>query len=291
MGVISGIGHVALQVRNLSPSLDVARNVMGLREVEVHDGWTFMTEGAPHHSIQYREGPFDAVDHIGLLAPSVAALAELKDRLHRERINLVSLRPLDSMLERGIVFVGPHGFTFEVYVGMPYDQPPHFDTVGIRPRRFGHVNIACDDTDEMADFFCRVLDFRVSDHAEAVWFLRCNVDHHGLALLPGGAPRLHHHAWEVPSIAELVHLADVLAERGEDILWGPVRHGMGRNIALYFSEPGGSIVEYYCQMERIYDDESYSLVEWDLSGHEWYSLWAPGLPTGFIEQGVKPVPR
>ena len=291
MGVISGIGHVALQVRDLPRSLDVAREIIGLREVDVHDGWTFMTEGAPRHSIQYREGPTDAVDHIGLLAPNLEALAELKDRLRREKAEVVSPTALDPGLRHGLAFVGPLGFTFEVYVGMPPDQPRDFNSSGVRPKRFGHVNIVSEDNDELADFFRRVLDFRVSDHAENIWFLRCNVDHHGLALLPGDSPRLHHHAWEVASIVELEDLADRLCQRREDILWGPVRHGMGNNIALYFREPGGSVVEYYCDMDRIYDDASHSPVAWDLSGHNWYSMWAPGLPAGFLEQGVGPVLR
>ena len=44
-------------------------------------------------------------------------------------------------------------------------------------------------------------------------------------------------------------------------------------------------------MERIYDDVAYVIKEWDMEGHKWYSLWAPGLPEGFLDHGVDLVPR
>ena len=166
MSVISAIGHVALQVRDLDANLEHADRILGLRAVGEADEWTYLTHGAPHHSLQYKPGRIDGLDHIGLEAPDHEALDEVRRRVENEGCEIVSNDPLDPMLEMGLAFTGPGGFLFEVYTQMPSDQPSAFETVGARPTRFGHVNITCPETEALTDFCVRVLDFRISDNAD-----------------------------------------------------------------------------------------------------------------------------
>jgi catechol-2,3-dioxygenase len=151
------------------------------------------------------------------------------------------------------------------------------------------VTITLQDPGDMCDFMQTVLDFRISDDFNAGFFLRCNVDHHGIGLFPG-PPKLHHHAWEVSSAVELGQVGDRVDEAGGSLLLGPARHGAGDNIAVYYLEPSGAVVEYYCDMLRIYDEAAYEPVQWDLTSHKWFSRWAPMMPDGFLELGV-PVPE
>jgi catechol 2,3-dioxygenase-like lactoylglutathione lyase family enzyme len=54
----------------------------------------------------------------------------------------------------------------------------HHQVLGARPLKLGHIAHAVEDQ-AMADFYCRVLGFRVSDWIEDYFvFLRCNPDHH-----------------------------------------------------------------------------------------------------------------
>jgi catechol 2,3-dioxygenase len=276
--VIAAIGHVALRVRDLEAAVEHATSVMGLRLTEHTADRADLTEGAPHHSIQYLRSDTDAVDHLGLEAAGPDAVQEIRRRLRRAGIPLLRDAPLDECLTDGLAFEAPGGFVVEVYTGMPKDQPVGGLATGVRPRRFGHLNLAVEDAAALLGVMVDILDFRVSDHFRGGAFIRCNAEHHGLGVVRGPGV-LHHHAWEVESIADLARLGDLLDELGTSLLAGPVRHGMGNNIAAYFEGPGGVAVEYYCDMLRIFDEESYVPGEWDEEdGLRWYTRWAPLVP-------------
>lgn len=285
-GVVSAIGHVALRVRDLEAAERSAVEVIGLTRTGDDDRWSYFSADDRHHSLQYTQAEEDAVDHLGLVAADADALAEIRRRLDAEAVEIVADGPLDPQLTDGVTFRGPDGFVFEVYVGMPTVEIA-LPAGGVRPNRFGHYTLTVPDPSGLSGFLERVLDFRPSDVVEAGRFLRCNVDHHGIAVLPGDG-KLHHHAWEVRDIGEVARLADLLDERGEHLLWGPVRHGAGANIAAYFLDPAGVVVEYYADMERIYDDDHVA-GQWTMADPRSYSMWAPVPPPGdFMALGVAP---
>jgi catechol-2,3-dioxygenase len=275
--VVTAIGHVALRVPDLAACVDHAEAVLGLHVAERGAGEVFLTCGGPHHALHLVGGEPASVDHVGLVAAGPEELDELARRLAAEGI--AAERGAGDHVERSLSFQGPEGFAFEVYTGManvPFDYP----TTGIRPRRLGHVNIRVSDTGRMAAFLQRVLGFQVSDVIGdgAAYFLRCNHDHHGIAVT-SGAGRLHHYAWEVRDVSELVNLCDLLDVRGAGVLWGPVRHGAGENIAVYHREPSGAVVEHYTDMERIYDDGRSRSGRWAADDPRWLSRWAPATLT------------
>lgn len=96
-------------------------------------------------------------------------------------------------------------------------QPPHLAS-GVRPRRAQHINVNGPDVPATTDFFVEVLGFRLSDQivgpdgAPLMNFLRCNADHHTLAV-GLGAPGILHVAFEVDSVLDLVRLGDLLDRR------------------------------------------------------------------------------
>ncbi|MDX6410141.1 MAG: catechol 2,3-dioxygenase [Gaiellaceae bacterium] len=274
--VIAAIGHVALGVRDLDVAVEQATTVMGLRVSRRADGQVDLTHGAQHHSLQFRAAAEDVLDHLGLEAEGPDGVAEIRRRLEAGDIPLVAEGPLDEGLEDGLAFELPGGALIEVYTGMPHDEPDYVAT-GVRPTRFGHVNIYVEDPGPALDVLVDVLDFRISDRVRGGAFTRCNADHHGIAVLPGDR-KLHHHAWEVRDAGELVRLGDVLHARGEGLVEGPVRHGIGGNIAAYFRGPAGAAVEFYTDMEVILDDAAFVPRDWDVQGTSWYSRWVPRMP-------------
>lgn len=287
--VIENVGHVALQVRDLDGAVEHATTLMGLRVAEQDGDRVDLTHGAAHHSLQYIRSEVDGVDHIGLEAAGPEALEEIRRRLNDAGIPLLSEGPLDTCLPDGLAFEGPAGFVFEVYIGMPKDQPNYL-TRGVRPRRFGHVNFALADTQPMLLLLTEVLDFRVSDHFRGGAFTRCSVEHHGIGVLHG-PDTLHHHAWEVENIGDLGRLGDVADEMGSQIIAGPVRHTMGNNIAAYLAGPGGICIEYYTDMLRILDESNYTPGDWSEEGSRWYSRWSPQLPEASVrELGMRAAP-
>jgi catechol 2,3-dioxygenase len=285
--VVTAIGHVGLRVTDLEACVDHAEGVLGLRVVERTGDEVFLTCGGPHHALHLVRDEPASVDHIGLVAAGPDELERLASRLGDEGISAAT--GPGPHVERSLVFQGPEGFTFEAYTGMesvPFDYP----TTGIRPRRLGHVNIRAGDAGRMAAFLQRLLGFQVSDVIGdgAAYFLRCNHDHHGVAVT-SGAGKLHHYAWEVRDVSELVSLCDLLDVRGTGVLWGPVRHGAGENIAVYHREPSGAVVEHYTDMERIYDDGRSRTGRWAADDPRWLSRWAPAaLPGDLRDLGLPP---
>jgi catechol-2,3-dioxygenase len=283
--LIAAIGHLAVRTPNVDACVAQAIEVMGLAETARDETGVYLTEGPHHHSLHYIDSSEAAADHIGLEAADADALDDVRRRLDRAGVRWSAAG--DEVLGDAIRVAGPEGFMFEIYVGMPHRELP-VQRAGVRPNRFGHVTLRSEAPSTMRDFLCEVLDFRVSDAVAGGFFLRCNVDHHGLGVLPGPG-QLHHHAWEVSSVADVARLCDRVHECGLRVLWGPVRHGAGNNIAAYFADPAGIVVEYYTDMERIYDDADFVLREWDTDREDWVSLWQGGRPDGFRNFGIPPL--
>jgi len=284
--VIAAMGHVALAVTDLDAAVASAESVIGLRTSDRADGAVDLTHGTPHHSLQLIAAETDALHHVGLVASSQEALAEIVARAGAHGARVVSPRPLDRSLSEGVVLEAPDGFVLEVYRGMPEDQPASYDTPGARPKRFGHTTFVTQEAEALTRFFIEVLDFRISDEPAGGCFLRCNSEHHGVGIFAGPDARMHHYAWDGASLEGLAGLADRLDATGGNVALGPVRHGAGNNVAVYFQEPSGNVVEYYSDMDHIYDDESYEPVVWDMDGFKWFSRWAPLMPEGWVELGV-----
>lgn len=286
-GVISEMGFVTLQTTRFDESIAAARDILGLRETHrVGDAAYFAAAGL-HHEIVYVRSDRDAIDHLSLAAPDTDAIAEVRRRVTDAGYRVLSDQPLEEGVDEAMSFVGPEGFIFEIYTALATEAVvrPHHG-----PDRYGHVNLHPVDFERMRDFLVDILDFRVSDViGDSAAFLRCNSDHHGIALIRGRGI-LHHHAWQTQSIAELGKLADRLDSAGERLLWGPVRHGAGHNIAAYYREPGGAVVELYTDLEQIYDDAR-PPIEWDPDDHGWFTRWANWRPEDFRSHGVFPAER
>ncbi len=283
--MIKAIGHVALQVPDLDASVDYAVGVMGLRQVERRNGTAFLTQGTMHHSLQLIQGHAAALDHFALEAEGRDGLDRLRDALDRAGARVVSESPQEPGLEQALRFLGPSGTVIEVYAGMEQGQPGYVPS-GVRPRKFGHVTLKSSNVRELQGFLESVLGFKISDDIGdgMLVFLRCNPDHHGVAIA-AGADGLHHYAWEVEGLPELGRLGDLLDQQGRYFLWGPGRHGAGDNIFTYHHDPAGAIVEYYADMERIYDDAPRPR-HWALADRRAANLWGASFSRDFIEDGL-----
>ena len=288
--VISAVGHVAIRTPEIDACVAQATQVMGLTESGRQGDGVFLTAGLTHHALHYIEADAAGADHVGLEASDAEALDIIRERLTTADVPILSA-PADAMFEDGFQFVAPGGFTFEVYTGMERDPTPsqaiQYATQtgpGVRPNRFGHVTLRVAETEPLAEFLQEILDFRISDAIAGGYFLRCNVDHHGLGVMPGPG-ELHHHAWEVQSIADLGRIGDRVHEHGQYLLWGPVRHGVGNNIAAYFADPCGAVVEYYCDMQKIYNEATFEPLVWT---DGWRTLWMQTTPPEFPTYGIPP---
>jgi len=150
------------------------------------------------------------------------------------------------------------------------DLPATYDVDGILlPRpfkvvRIGPVGLFVDDISKSEDFYTEVMGFTVTERS--TWqgndcvFLRCNTEHHSLALYPR-AMRSQLGFWEGSTLAtfglqvanyrQLKDAISFLKEKGCEIRELPAELHPGIDYAAYVRDPDGHTIELYYYMEQI----------------------------------------
>jgi catechol 2,3-dioxygenase-like lactoylglutathione lyase family enzyme len=130
--------------------------------------------------------------------------------------------------------------------------------------KLGHVVIKVSDMKRSVAFYTGVLGLRVSDvYPETMMkggmaFLRCNTDHHCLALIGGlqgdsSARGMHHFAFEVATLAEVLRAREHLRRAGVKIDFEGRRRA-GCQIAIEFRDPDDHHLEIYCFLDQVGSD-------------------------------------
>jgi catechol 2,3-dioxygenase len=130
--------------------------------------------------------------------------------------------------------------------------------------KIGHVVLNCTDLERSVRFYTEVLGLAVSDvyPAEMVpggmVFLRCNADHHGIALVGSmtGAARnieLNHIAFEVANLDEVLLAREHLRRHGVRIDFEGRRRA-GVQIAIEFRDPDNHALEIYWGIDQVGSD-------------------------------------
>jgi catechol 2,3-dioxygenase len=128
-------------------------------------------------------------------------------------------------------------------------------------QRLGHVVLQVSDLERSMNFYTQVLGFRVSDvYPEELQpggfaFLRCNADHHSIALVGAGPgesmhAELHHIAFEVATLDEVFRVRDRLRERGVTITFEGRRRA-GCQISVEFLDPDKHSIEIYWGLDQV----------------------------------------
>jgi catechol 2,3-dioxygenase-like lactoylglutathione lyase family enzyme len=133
---------------------------------------------------------------------------------------------------------------------------PNQSVIGVGPIKLGHVAFVAPDVQAVADFYQRILGFRVSDWIEDVFvFMRCNPDHHTVNFLKGKRVNLHHIAFQLRDFSHLENGCDVLFQHQIPIIWGPLRHGPGHNVSIYHRNPDQHVIEFFAELDQMLDEE------------------------------------
>ncbi|MEZ5812835.1 MAG: VOC family protein [Rhizobiaceae bacterium] len=149
-----------------------------------------------------------------------------------------------------------------------------------KPKKISHVVLNTADLEGRQAFYEDVLGFRVSDYsADQMVFLRCNTDHHSIALVRGNYASVNHVAFEVPTIDEFMRAIGRMKQKGHVPSWGPGRHGPGNNPFAYFVSPSGFVIEFTSELQQI-DEETHEAKVWSRTDPEAMDRWmTAGPPT------------
>lgn len=289
LGEVSAMGYVALTTRDLSASIKHSTDILGLRMSDDSASKAYFSAQETHHELVYTLSDTDGVDHFGLVVDNRDELAAIRDKVARGGWKVISEQPIESFIEAGFAFVGPERYTWHVYLAVASHK---FNSGGFGPDRFGHINIKATDSVAMRDFLISTFGFRLSEQigVDMAFFLRCNNDHHGIAVQKAPEASLHHYAFQTQSIVDIARLGDRLARSGSRLAWGPLRHGAGSNIAGYYVDPSGGGVELYADLEQIVDREREAVV-WSEEDMYWINQWDGYVPWPLLEIGWNPTER
>jgi catechol-2,3-dioxygenase len=272
------IDHAGLRVADLDEAVERWSIQFGLTVRERAGDRAFLHCGYEDYSLELELG-VPGFDHHAFelardcsLEEAEAHLAELQVAFER-RGDALHLADAD-------------GFGVELVPYRPGSVRPDVarstvDLPGYRPRKLGHTNFLTGDLDAQTAFYTDVLGMRLTDRLgdEGAW-LHCNADHHVLALVGKGTPHIHHIALELVDWGELRVALDHLAQHGRWLAWGPLRHGLGRNLSAYVRIPEEELfVELYCDMEQLEPD--HVARDWPDDRHS-SNTWGPLPPRSYF---------
>jgi catechol-2,3-dioxygenase len=276
-----------MRVTDPERSASFLSDVMGLRRTAESEDAILLSANEKHHEVELLRGPRAGVDHLGLEVEEERDLDDLHARLLDAGVPILSETPEEPGLGRAIRVLAPMGLVLELYTAMEREPLSVEHYMPVHARRLGHVSFASPDCSELRSFLVELLGFRPTDTlgSRAVW-LRCDTDHHGIALVNTAFTGLHHYAFQLEDWGAIERYCDNLAFQGRRLVWGPGRHGPGRNLYAYLPDPENVIVEGYADLLQVVDEANYQPIDWDVQGDSALNLWGPMPPADWRQYGV-----
>jgi catechol 2,3-dioxygenase-like lactoylglutathione lyase family enzyme len=191
---------------------------------------------------------------------------------------VVAIRERASTPEVGVAPINRPGVVERI------NQPAHVVLNGapVRPSKLSHLVMGTPNYHATLSFFTDLIGFEVSDAIPGVIsFTRCSTDHHNVAIQAMPGAFLHHVAFEVDSVDEVLRGGSTMIEGGaERHMWGLGRHAIGSNWFWYLRDPAGNFVEYTADLDTITAQDLYVPKEW--AGKEYLYAYGPSVPAEFL---------
>ena len=267
--LISALRSVALTVPDLTLAEDFFTRTWHLQVVARTDNALYLRgAGSDHHLLALHHAPGAArILHITLRARSLNALSLAAKKTVAAGGHV--LAPTAPLTEPGggqaMTLTDPDGRVFRLVY-----EDEQLDPIDVpdMPLRLAHVVLNSSHVENTRQFMEAALDFSMSDRTRIMAFMRCNNDHHSVALGDTDNNALNHIAFLMPDIDAVMRGGGRMQEAGFPIEWGPGRHGPGDNAFNYFIGPFDVVIEYTAEVEQI--DDSYQTGQ----PSDW--TWPPG---------------
>jgi catechol 2,3-dioxygenase-like lactoylglutathione lyase family enzyme len=262
--LITHLRHVDLAVPDHDAQVRFYTEQWGLTTVGSDSGVTYLApEGSPEqYQVRVRQADDKRLDLIAFGAATPADVDELAARLGQDGVRLVgepgTLQTPGSGY--GFRFFDVDGRTVEVSADVAVRQHRKIEEGESVPVKLSHVVLNSPNPEATVAFYDRHLAFRISDTlmhprmGNLMWFLRCNPQHHSLAVAKGPHVALHHASFELRGLDEYMRGTGRLLRAGVEKVWGPGRHLAGNNTFSYFLDPHGNTMEYTTELEVLDED-------------------------------------
>lgn len=276
--VFSAIHHAALRVADLDEARQRWSHILGL-SAELEDGRALLRCAHEDYALVLEPSAQQrGIDYVAYELVPGLSLDAMRARLRSRGVEATEVAVPRRNVGLRVSDPDGNGVVIIEY-RRPEDASPHevrYSAVlpGFHPRKFGHVNYLTRNVEQVVRWYIDVLGFKLTDGigAEGRW-LHVNADHHVLAFLEKGYNHIHHLAFELVDWGAMRVALDHLAQNHRNLVWGPGRHGMARNLFSYFRMPEEELfVEFFADMEqlplnhepRFYPDDAHSSNAWGI---------------------------
>jgi catechol 2,3-dioxygenase-like lactoylglutathione lyase family enzyme len=249
------IGHAAFDTPDLAKAIDYYTQVHGLVLASRERNKAYLATRIGQLAVELDQADTAGCKKISFEVAPSSDFSRLSRDLAQEGIQS-DLRndPLPG-IPQVLTFRDPKGTAIEIFKDWNY-LGAHHQVLGVGPFKLGHVAFVVQDAKLMAEFYRKILGFRVSDWVEDFFvFMRCGPDHHTVNFLTGDSVRLHHVAFEVKDFAQIQTGCELFGEKGIPIIWGPLRHGPGHNVSTYHRNCDDQVMEFYIELDQMKDEE------------------------------------
>jgi catechol 2,3-dioxygenase-like lactoylglutathione lyase family enzyme len=248
------LGHATLTTPDLEAQIAYYTEVVGLTLLERAGGRAILATRQGLEAIALAPGQGNALSELAFQVAPGTDLADVVRALAEHGIAGERRRDISPGIADAVVFADPKGPAVALFAEYEFAGEDR-SQLGVMPLKLGHVAYRVSDVARVVAFYTDVLGFRVSDwNGDTFAFLRCGPDHHTVNFVHDEVPQLHHIAFEVKDWAEIQRACEWLARNGIRLVWGPGRHIIGHNIAIYHRNADKVRVEFFCEMDQMKDE-------------------------------------
>jgi catechol 2,3-dioxygenase len=284
---VTRASHLVLTSRDLAASREFYVEVLGL-VVSDEDSKTIYFRGVEercHHSLTIKQSAgTPSCERIGF---RVFRDADLERAKHYFDANGVPARWVDVPHQGRTLHVSdPMGTPLEFCASM--ETRPRVQTLvhthkGAAALRMDHYQVLAPEIERNTKFYADI-GFRVSDYitvqkTEAIvgMFLYRKDNPHDLVFLNRSGPLYHHCGYIVYDMYSMIKACDVAGNLGfgDNVEFGPGRHGLGHSYYTYLRDPDGHRTELLLPAVQMGDIDD-KPTRWDVSPEFTGELW--GLP-------------
>jgi catechol 2,3-dioxygenase-like lactoylglutathione lyase family enzyme len=251
---VKRFGHATFETSDLDRQIDYFTEVAGLVLAERENGRAYLATKLGDLVVQLEKGDHARCVRLAFQVSPETEFDDIRRGIEAEGLRCQTRNDPSPGIAKMLSFEDPKGTVCEVFAAQtPICKKQQVS--GIGPIKLGHLAFVVPEPKPLADFYSRVLGFRVSDWiSDWFVFMRCGPDHHTVNFVRGKRTHMHHIAFELKDSAQLLTACDFLGGRNIPIIWGPGRHGPGHNIYTYHRNPDDQIIEMFSELDKMLDE-------------------------------------
>jgi catechol 2,3-dioxygenase-like lactoylglutathione lyase family enzyme len=248
------LAHATFGTRDIDREVDYWTKVIGLSLVHRDKDRAFLATKLGQEAIALERGEPGQLKRIAFQVAPGTSLREVEAGIAEHGIKTERRSDVSPGVKEVVTFTDLKGTALDICAEYQFADDDGLQ-LGIMPIKFGHLAYRVNDPKKHTDFYCQVLGFKVSDWiGDRFSFLRCGPDHHTVNFARYAEEALHHIAFEVKDAGALNQACDFLAKSGIHLVWGPIRHIVGHNIAAYHRNADDIRVELFCELDLMKDE-------------------------------------